>query len=216
MALKNYMGKRRVLDSFFSKVLKAVQKQFPTHKIQIAYGEAGLTMSPTGKGEVAVPTGGTFKACQRIMGADRVVPTDEFRSTAICWETGKKKELVYRVIDEHGKLSMDHTSAKYPPLVPQERLAAFEKYKIARAKKERDRKRGWLILDNEGDNDNDANGDQKAACYPEVRGLRFCPERRKYVGRDVEAAITIGRLRMFQILKGLRPEPFCRGITIQN
>lgn len=210
MHFKMYMGKRRVLDSFFAKVLRTVQKQFPSHEILVAYGEAGLTMSPTGKGEVAVPTGGTFKACQRIMGTQCVIPTDEYNTTAIAWETGKKKEIVYRVVDESGDLSVDHTKDNKPPKVPTTRVQAFDKYKKALVQKEKDRRRGWFHLSN--DTSVQEENQEETRRYNEVRGLRFCPERRKYVGRDEESALTIGRLLMFSKLnKGRRPRPFCRG-----
>ena len=51
--------------------------------------------------------------------------------------------------------------------------------------------------------------------YPEVRGLRFCPEDRKHRDRDVEAALTIGRLHCMTLLGLGRPAPFCRGVTLQ-
>ncbi len=46
--------------------------------------------------------------------------------------------------------------------------------------------------------------------YPEIRGLRFSPERRMYLDRDREAARTIARLRTQELLGLNRPAPFCR------
>ena len=46
--------------------------------------------------------------------------------------------------------------------------------------------------------------------YPEVRGLRFCPEKRLYLDRDRESAITIARLRTQALLGRKRPAPFHR------
>ena len=47
--------------------------------------------------------------------------------------------------------------------------------------------------------------------YPEIRGLRFSPERRIYLDRDREAAATIARLRTIELLDRQRPAPFCWG-----
>ncbi|EFJ43947.1 Fic protein [Volvox carteri f. nagariensis] len=51
-SFQGYIGKRKALDSFFSRVLKEAKKLVPKRtKIEVAYGESGITMSPAGKGE---------------------------------------------------------------------------------------------------------------------------------------------------------------------
>ena len=50
--------------------------------------------------------------------------------------------------------------------------------------------------------------------YPEIRGLRFSPERRIYLDRDREAAVTIARLRTVDMLGRLRPAPFHKSFKL--
>ncbi len=58
----------------------------------------------------------------------------------------------------------------------------------------------------------EADGKKKReARYPEVRGLRFCPERRLYLDRDRESAVAIARLRTLELLGKPRPAPFVKG-----
>jgi hypothetical protein len=60
-------------------------------------------MKATGPGEVAAPVGDTFRACKRIF-KEHLHVTDEFRSTMVCWESGKKKEIAYKVSEERDGL----------------------------------------------------------------------------------------------------------------
>jgi hypothetical protein len=46
--------------------------------------------------------------------------------------------------------------------------------------------------------------------YPEVRGLRFDPETRKYLNRDVMSAVSIAKLRVMEMLGYGRPMAFSR------
>ncbi|NCA94327.1 MAG: hypothetical protein EOM84_04060, partial [Sphingobacteriia bacterium] len=115
-----YMGKRRTLDGFFARILREVKKLFPDHKSTVvAYGEAGLTMAPTGKSEVAVPTGGTHKSCQRVFGKKAVIPTFEYNTTSTDWKSGLPKERVYRTFAPNGCLTVGHTKDKKGPVVPE-------------------------------------------------------------------------------------------------
>ena len=75
--LRLYGGKKRVLDCFFNEVQEAVGAR---KKIVVAYGSAKF--APGGRGELSVPTTGTFKAfSNRFKG--RVAVVDEFRTTRI-------------------------------------------------------------------------------------------------------------------------------------
>jgi hypothetical protein len=56
--------------------------------------------------------------------------------------------------------------------------------------------------------------DKDVERYPEVRGLRFCTERRLYLDRDRESAVAIARLRTLELLGKLRPAPFHRSFKI--
>lgn len=149
-----FMGKRRVLDSFVSKVLSRAstvvaedpQLRGKNVALQVAYGQAGLTMSSTGKGELAVPTAGMFKAVKRVCSATdaakpsnvlRCLPvkvTDEWGTTKYDMESGGPKRKVHRVITMEkssttGKvelrskavpcqLQQDGSSSAGPPPVP--------------------------------------------------------------------------------------------------
>lgn len=88
-----------MIDGFFARVKKATEKYFPGIEIHVGYGSAVMNMKPTGRGEMAVPTTGAFKACQRIFGPQKVAVTDEFRSTAVSWETGLRKDAVYKKVE---------------------------------------------------------------------------------------------------------------------
>lgn len=197
-ALGAYMGKRRVLDCFFAKIHRYFRKE--GKQVEIAYGEAGLTMSPTGKGEVAVPTGGTYKAAIREFGKERVKPTDESYSTKTSWESGAVKGLVYMRADR----TLGHTDEDRPPVVPENERSAVTQL-IHDITEKRRSTRGGV---------SGARGPFKPRDgqlrYPEVRGLRFCNETRKYVDRDLTAAMTIARLRVMEILGLGRPAPFAR------
>ena len=97
---------------------------------------------------IAVPTGGTFKACQRIFKDDPrgvrtvVKAVDEYNTTKVDWETGETKELVYRVVrlaagqrpDDPYALStapsLGHVAGKTPPFAPTQDRAVLAKFKL--------------------------------------------------------------------------------------
>lgn len=195
-ALGAYMGKRRVLDRFFAKIHRHFRKE--GKQVEIAYGEAGLTMNPTGRGEVAVPTGGTYKAAIRAFGEAKVKPTDESHSTKNSWETGAVKGRVYMRADR----TLGHTNEDKTPVVPENEKAAVMQLINDIAEKRRSTRGGGSREPFK------PRGGQLR--YPEVRGLRFCNETRKYVDRDLTAAMTIARLRVMEILGLGRPAPFAR------
>ena len=207
-----YAGKRSVIDTFYCGIMKYMDKTFPGYRVEVAYGSAYTTMKPTGPGEVAAPVGEMYKACQRIM--TKTTPTWEFRSTMVGWQYGTKKELVYKTfrVDSNGKQweSLHHTSDKYAPFMLQVDKESVDAY-INRKKHQGVLRRGGNgsteqeVLQEE---DEKKNAFTKKQRYPEVRGLRFCPESCMYLDRDRESALTIARLRCME-LKGLpRPFPF--------
>ena len=201
--------------------------------VLVGYGSAGLTMKSSGKGEVAVPTTGAFKACTRVFGKKSTSVTDEFRSTAIGWETGGRKEAVYRqVVSQETVLAKDkndptktkvrfncrvhHISGKMMPVVPEAEKALVEAYLQAMKEKRKLRRCGGVTPKPRQEMQDDEVEEKKvrALRYPEVRGLRFCPERRKYFDRDRTAALTIARLRTTELLGTARPAPFHRSFDI--
>jgi hypothetical protein len=223
-AMRAYCGKRRVLDNFFSRVFNDVRSMFgPAKKIEVAYGAAGPKMAPTGCGEVAVPTTGTYDACQRVarsFGA-AVSLVDEHNSTKVSWDTRGRKQAVY--IGSSSATAWDKklrsTAAKAMPVVPDKHNASVQAFFAAR----KQRRCSWTRGDVDvvkaangsviGYGDRKKKGTDSDLRYPEVRGLRFCPERRIFLDRDVDAACTIARLRVFE-LRGLpRPVAFTKRPT---
>ncbi|KAG2424319.1 hypothetical protein HYH02_015180, partial [Chlamydomonas schloesseri] len=75
-----FSGKRCILDGFVAKVLReasavlARDQQLEARKplLQVAYGEAGMSMPASGRGELAVPTSGMFKALKRVCRATSI------------------------------------------------------------------------------------------------------------------------------------------------
>lgn len=210
--LRRYSGKRSVLDAFFSRVKRRAEKMFPGVDVRVGYGSAVLSMKPTGRGEVAVPTTGTYLACKRVFGSKAVGVVDEAYTTQKEWETGDVKELVYAVItgdDPRTSRHLRHTTSRRPPEVLEEHraatLAEIEKMKSAAA-----RRRSVLTGEPATPAPRQQPQPPERLRYPEVRGLRFSPERRMYLNRDREAARTIARLRTQELRGLLRPVPFCR------
>jgi hypothetical protein len=209
-----YSGKRRVLDSFFNNVKRTLQKRFPDANIQVAYGNAYQTMKPTGKGEVAVPVHSTFKSCCRVFGPSRVVPTDEYGSTAFEWDTGARKLAVYRKVvgakDNDGRWSIDAselgtTDRKLMPIVNNINDAgAVNKYLSRHKARILEARNGLARLDAK------PKPMPTTTRFPEVRGLRFSTKTSSYLNRDLHAARTIVRLRTAELMGRARPTPFCR------
>ena len=86
--LRLYGGKKRSLDNFWNKVLGPKKDRGET---VIAYGSASF--APGGKGEQNVPIKYALKAC--MMQEDlKVLFVDEFRTSKICYKTGKLLKLV--------------------------------------------------------------------------------------------------------------------------
>ena len=212
--LKRYAGKRRVLDSFFSRINKDTKKLFPEKEVIVAYGSAYTSMKATGIGEVAVPVGGAHSACKRHLNTRTQY---EFRSTIMDWKTAAKKELVYKKItqdkDQNFHETLHHTSAKCPPFVDQEYEVAVTAYNAKKKHQGKCRRGGSsdLSTDTQEGSDNDSTGDEKKTKrlrYPEVRGLRFSKESSMYHDRDRESALTIARLCCMAMRNLPVPFPF--------
>lgn len=212
---QRYIGKRKVLDGFFARVRSELTKKFKTAAIKVGYGSAGMKMKPTGRGEVAVPTTGTFKACVRIFGADNVSSTQEHKTTAVEFESGQRKEAVYRMVKKDpasGRLAriVGHTPDTRMPLVCADDVEAVQEHLKAERERARRRRGATGLLLEDASSDMDAEHTRSVALrYPEIRGLRFSPERRIYLDRDRESAATIARLRTIELLGRRRPSPFC-------
>jgi hypothetical protein len=212
-----YIGKRKALDSFFASTKKKLEKLFPKARIEIAYGHAYEKMNPSGKGEIAVPTHGTYKACRRIFGNKNVTVTDEYMSTKGDFETGEMKEAAYLKVGGEKKEDgtweftnvLCHTNSKYMPKVEEKDIEAVKAYSAMAKEKNKARRKGQdvskvKVLHAE---EKETMGSRN---YPEVRGLRFSTKRRIYVGRDLSAAMTIARLRTLEMTGKKRPSLFCR------
>ena len=141
-----------------------------------------------------------------------VTTVEETNTTKTSWETGQIKEIVYRTVGEGGKLGVGHTDRKVPPLVPTDCLEAFADHRLRERQKAKARRGGTSDGNREREPHAGQRDNKKIEDYTftEVRGLRFCTETRKYVDRDLSSAITIGRLRVMELLGLARPAPFCR------
>ena len=184
--LRRHMGKRSALDGFFARVRKEAEAAFPRARVTLAYGSAGVTMKPTGPGEVAVPTTEAYRASLRAFGPGGVTLTPEHRSTMIRWETGLPKCVVYkrRVITTE-----DEVTERLCHVQPGKRRApAMDRHQVQLLELVDPTQASKLKKDSYG-----------KTRYPEVRGLRFCTETRMYFDQDVEAAIAIGRLCIMRL-----------------
>jgi len=193
------MGKRSVLDSFFAKVDRELQKIFGKDvKIMLAYGSAGLSMKSSGKSQVLVPTTGAYKAACRVF-KERCIVQDEWGSTKYDWGTGEQKQAVYRTVSKgdsvknghlkgYGHIESDRQKMPRAPMDVQDIVQAYWQKAIQRNKV----RRGGLDVLNEKNNEKKDKDYEKR--YPEVRGLRYLQSKRIYLGRDVAAAGCIARL----------------------
>ena len=199
---------------------------FPGAKVKMAYGSACEHMKPGGKGELSVPTTGTYKAAKRAFGKD-VDTTDEFRTTLMEWETGRKKEAVFRLPSPqrssqglllgqvkpiHEMTRLGHTTAKTMPVVLLPHRAKVEQYLALQAERNKRRRGGQPFNAMGAPEERGSN----VLRYPEVRGLRFSPEKRMYLDRDLQSALAIARLRTTELLGLLRPAPFHRSVRLQD
>ena len=200
LELQRYSGKRKALDSFFSKVNKEVKSLFPDFVVKVGYGSAYQSMKPTGKGETAVPTTGAYKACKRIFGAENTRVVDEFRSTVASWESGVRKETVFRIVDSEVvegvktvyRCRVGHTKEVVPP-VPERDKGLVSRY-VAACTAKRARRRKGSFLDSGEETTASSEGEEVSSCsYPMVKGLLrqrrtatggrqlFCPEKSIYL-----------------------------------
>ena len=136
--------------------------------------------------------------------------TDEFKTTLMSWETGAKKECVYKIpsvqITTSGQIRLGyellgHTPLKETPQVSYRDQVAVRMYCTRKQIQEKHRRGGFApsLVDN-----------KLIKRYPEVRGLRFSPETSTYSDRDRSSALTIARLHCMELLGQGRPLPFCR------
>jgi hypothetical protein len=209
-----YAGKRRALDGFFSRVRREAQQLFPTASLKVGYGEAGLSMKPTGRCETAVPTSGTYRACCRAFPRGTVVPVDETNTTAVGWASGKQHLVVYTDGTESRPLLLAAAGSKAAPVARAEHVAAVRAL-LDRARLKRAEVFGPAVRVPDGGGQKQNDKKEKPLRYPVVRGLRFCPERRMFLARDVEAATAIARLRLLELSGRSRPRPFMRRASIR-
>jgi hypothetical protein len=209
--MQRYIGKRKVLDSFFSALWKDAQKIAKGLRVKLAYGSAYSTMAATGRGEVAAPVSGAYKAAQRTFGKDNVAVVPEKNTTKVFWETQQEKRDVYKVptAAQPGKEKLMHMPRDTkPPIAPlgeqREWVAAYH---------DRAKKRDNLRKGGEGGVPSHREGQEEVdnewrTRFPSCRGLRFDPERRMFYDRDAGSARCIAGLRRLQLLGMGRPSVF--------
>jgi hypothetical protein len=207
--LQSYIGKRKVVDKFFSNLYKTVDKLFPGKSKVVAYGATGPSMACTGKGELAVPTTGTFIACKRVFKDHKFVEkkaivnlTNEDLSTKKCWCCQGTKLPVYKT--PSGQLFYSN----HRVIVPACDIEAVKEMTKEYQNKNKLR-RGGIVINDDAVEEKEKE-EEKKLYYPEVRGLRFCPKCRNYFDRDSSAALTIGRLEVMKMVSNSRPITFCQ------
>jgi hypothetical protein len=218
---QRFVGKQKTLSSFFSNVRKEAEalKGRDQTRIEVAYGSAVQTMAPSGRGELGVPTKGTFAFCARAFIGERhgdatsgnvVTLEDESNTSKKCWMTrGTLYEKVYKTYDAAGKEFLQHTAARYAPYVPEPEVE-FEKKKAQDKKDKAKRRRGGgncnvpLAPPTRVEEEEKKERIRHSVC----RGLLFCPETSMYYDRDESSARAIAGLRVLK-LRGLgRPTAF--------
>jgi hypothetical protein len=219
---QRFVGKQKTLSSFFKKVRKEAEalKGPDQTRIEVAYGSAVKTMAPSGRGELGVPTKGTFAFCARAFVGEHpgdsksgnvVTLEDESNTSKKCWTTrGNLYEKVYKTYDGNGKEFLHHTSARYTPYVPEPEVEVEER-KAQEKKAMAKRRRGGsnctpLAPETRVEQEEKKKRIRHAVC----RGLLFCPETSMYCDRDESSARAIAGLRVLK-LRGLgRPNAFRR------
>ena len=116
---------------------------------------------------------------------------------------------------KEGKAVLCHSSGKRPPTVVKEEDRLIVTGMLQESKERGKRRRSLnvgskIVRDNFFMKKNENEKKEQEMRYIECRGLRFCPERRKYYDRDASSARAIAGLRCLR-LKGLgRPSIFTR------
>jgi hypothetical protein len=177
-------------------------------------------MAPSGRGELGVPTKGTFGFCARAFlgeyegdstSGNVVTLEDESNTSKKCWTTrGALYEKVYKTYDAKGKEFLQHTSARYPPLVPESDVEAEERRNQEKKNKAKRRRGGRIEAPLAQETRIDEEEKKKRIRHAVCRGLLFCPETSMYCDRDESSARAIAGLRVLK-LRGLgRPSAFRR------
>ena len=221
-------------------------------RIEVAYGACGAaallrggrrpppTMAATGRGELAVPTTGTYKACVDAFTKEResdaskpptskhtVSLENEDFTSKMCWYTGKAYEKVYKVYETHGdkeKEFLRHTTGKQAPVVGVNedveavlKKRAEQKCKVGafganwpRSGQTSKRRGGDGAAVPVAPISSADARDAKVTRHIDVRGLLFCPENRMFFVRDDESARAIAGLRCIRLAGLGRPSAFRR------
>lgn len=225
--LQRFIGKQKVLASFFSKVRKeaeAVMKESKMKRIEVAYGACGPSMASTGKGELAVPVRGAYGACIKAFTKERekdysspnrhvVTLVDESMTSQVSWESKVRFEKVYKVFVGEKEFLHHTTDKKGAPFVSdsenvQDVINRKAKMKIKACIRRGGKARDVPLAPIPGaDAKEEAS---KNVRHINVRGLLFCPERRMYFSRDEQSAEAIAGLRIIEMMGKGRPSLFRR------
>jgi hypothetical protein len=216
--MQRFIGKKAVLARFFSALridAEALMAKAGCKRIEVAYGSAGPNMAATGRGEAAVPTGGTYKACQEAFRRHTVSPTDESYTSAVSWNTGKAYETVYKRYDGPGNRErLCHKPGKGAPLVAEDAADAAATKDVgvltaAAAKRRRGGSGDPRVASHAPSHaDGGVERTRMKPRYPVCRGLLFCPERRMFYDRDEASAVAIAGLRRLELQGFGRPTAF--------
>jgi hypothetical protein len=201
--MTRYIGKRRVMATFFSNMRKDANKLLtePGQRIEVAYGAAKF--ASTSRGEIAVPTSGAFHACRSEF-STTLVP--EYNTSKVSWDTKQRFEAAYkRYKNTRGAVVeiLDHTSQKYMPFVRDQEIATIIDVRAQLREKNARRRGKHKITEEDVATKIAEDTENNKLRYTECRGLRFCTERRMYYDRDVASARAIAGLRCLE-MRGLR------------
>lgn len=232
---QQYIGKRRALDWFFGGVRRFWAKRFPGVTVLIAYGHAFQTTKPSGKGELTVPTTGTYQAALRAFGRDNVAIVHEWGTTQFEFFSDARKEQVYRPICgtplQHGfhpqgqvnpaspKWSMccfqlgelRHTADKYLPLASAEDKVAVQAFVALRQIISKARRKGACVRGLHLSAEWQPVEHRGGVRYQGVRSLKYSPLSKSFVDRDKSAARTIALLGVAKLRGEKRPPQLTPG-----
>ncbi len=208
LKFSKHQGKRRTLARFFARVRRSAERALAHQvlhargvkrpqrtskmrrasrpRIIMAYGAAYKSFSTS----LRVPTSEAFHACCAVLGKDRVAAASEWCTSKCCCGCHQVVHALYRV--DGATEALGWPPDRHPHDVPSKSAPSPTRGRLFIANTPRRRGKGQVI--------------PRAA--KEVRGLRFCPDCRSFMDRDVMAAVNIGRSWEQERRTGVRPAAF--------
>jgi len=223
--LRLKIGKRRALDRFFAMVrrrLRTVVGKEVEESAMFVWGSAKI--SPSGRGNLTVPTSSTFVQASRHW-PGRIVLGSEFRTSQVCSRDGCYANLAEArvaapralrlrvVVDEPGRRAS--WRARQGFLGWNHKRALRRGGRPATGRVQVKLKRDWR-LDGHGGEDAATKAEKKRLREAQgeeakyVRGLRFCQGCQKLHDRDEVACFGIGVIWTHERLRKAVPDAYSR------